>query len=198
VADGCADRDPGLFAAFLFTAAAAAEGRDAAGFAPRCQIPWARRSASRPGNSGPGRPHPPLHPALPGHSQPAPVRPAAAADRPGATAPEPGPVEQVICRLRIDDPAVLLRAAAIDQAARQLITQAEQTSPQPSSTCAARRPTGQNPAQLAAQDTPHSPAAILASRQRPDPTRPAARPTSRSRPASPRRPSQHPRRKPTP
>jgi hypothetical protein len=34
VANGCADRDPGLFAAFLFTAAAAAEGRDAAGFAP--------------------------------------------------------------------------------------------------------------------------------------------------------------------
>jgi hypothetical protein len=34
VASGCADREPGLFAAFLFTAAAAAEGRDAAGFAP--------------------------------------------------------------------------------------------------------------------------------------------------------------------
>jgi len=34
VANGCADREPNLFAAFLFTAAAAAEGRDAAGFAP--------------------------------------------------------------------------------------------------------------------------------------------------------------------
>lgn len=34
VANGCADRAPGLFAAFLFTAAAACEGRDAAGFAP--------------------------------------------------------------------------------------------------------------------------------------------------------------------
>jgi hypothetical protein len=34
VANGCADRDPGVFAAFLFTAAAACEGRDAAGFAP--------------------------------------------------------------------------------------------------------------------------------------------------------------------
>jgi hypothetical protein len=34
VANRCADREPGLFAAFLFTAAAAAEGRDAAGFAP--------------------------------------------------------------------------------------------------------------------------------------------------------------------
>jgi hypothetical protein len=34
VANGCADRDPGWFAAFLFAAAAAAEGRDAAGFAP--------------------------------------------------------------------------------------------------------------------------------------------------------------------
>jgi hypothetical protein len=140
----------------------------------------------------------PHHPALPGPSQPALARPAAAANRPGATAAEPGPVEQVICRLRIDDPAVLLRAAAIDQAARQLITQAEQASPQPSSTRAARRPTGQGPARLAAQDAPHSPAAILASSQRPDPTRPAARPTSQSRPASPRRSSQHPRRKPTP
>jgi hypothetical protein len=34
VADGCADREPELFAAFLFAMAAAAEGRDAAGFAP--------------------------------------------------------------------------------------------------------------------------------------------------------------------
>ena len=34
VANRCAGREPGLFAAFLFTAAAAAEGRDAAGFAP--------------------------------------------------------------------------------------------------------------------------------------------------------------------
>jgi hypothetical protein len=34
VANGCAGREPSLFAAFLFTAAAAAEGRDAAGFAP--------------------------------------------------------------------------------------------------------------------------------------------------------------------
>jgi hypothetical protein len=34
VANDCADREPGLFAAFLFTSAAAAEGRDAAGFAP--------------------------------------------------------------------------------------------------------------------------------------------------------------------
>lgn len=34
VADGCADREPRLFAAFLFAAAAAVEGRDAVGFAP--------------------------------------------------------------------------------------------------------------------------------------------------------------------
>lgn len=34
VADDYADREPGMFAAFMFTAASAAEGRDAVGFAP--------------------------------------------------------------------------------------------------------------------------------------------------------------------
>jgi hypothetical protein len=34
VANGYADREPSMFAAFLFTAASAAEGRDAVGFAP--------------------------------------------------------------------------------------------------------------------------------------------------------------------
>jgi hypothetical protein len=138
---------------------------------------------------------------VPGQNNPQTASAAMADGRPTQAA-TPGPIEHAIQQLHLDDPAMLLRAAAIDQAARQLITQAEQASPQPSpsttSTRAAQRPTGQNPAQLAAHDAPHSPAAILASSQRPDPTRPAARPTSRSRPASPRRPSQRPRRKPTP
>jgi hypothetical protein len=50
-ADGCADRAPELFAAFLFAAAAAAEGREAVGFAP----------------SMPASPGPPTGPIAPGH-----------------------------------------------------------------------------------------------------------------------------------
>ena len=45
----------------------------------------------------------------------------------------PGPVEEAIRARHISDPVILLRAAAIDNAARQLITQAENTTSESSS-----------------------------------------------------------------
>ena len=69
----------------------------------------------------------------------------------------PGPVEQAITARRVSDPVILLRAAAIDNAARQLITQAENTtsaSSSPDTPTNIRRPAS-SAAQLAAQSFPY-------------------------------------------
>jgi hypothetical protein len=101
-------------------------------------------------------PHPSSHPRETSQRN----TPGAAAhgDRPDAAVPEPGPVEQIIRDLRLADPMVLLRAAAIDTAARTLISQAElmsgQSHPQSNDAAAARRHPPGNAARLAAKDNP--------------------------------------------
>jgi hypothetical protein len=70
-----------------------------------------------------------------------------------------GPVEQAIRDRGVSDPVTLLRAAAIDKAARRLITQAGRRTPTPNSLD--RSPGGQraaaNAAQMAAQSFPRGP-----------------------------------------
>jgi len=68
-----------------------------------------------------------------------------------------GPVEQTIRDYGVSDPIVLLRAAAIDNAAWRLITQAENAAemPNPSGTSKGQRRIVGTPAQLAAQSFPH-------------------------------------------
>jgi len=82
----------------------------------------------------------------------------------------PGPVERAVRQRQVSDPVVLLRAAAIDNAARDLIGRAEHagTPPKP----AARGDT--NAVLLAAQSFPHDPAAV----QPVDPIPPGSRPVS--------------------
>jgi hypothetical protein len=126
-------------------------------------------------------------PQIPGQDQ---ILPAvgALADRSAAVSAMPGPTEQAIRKLRVKDPAVLLRAVAIDDAGQQLIAQVGQLSGQASAggrgVPARRRPPG-GPARLAAQDSPHRPAAALTSSKprstvgtstRPEPQRPRSRP----------------------
>jgi hypothetical protein len=71
---------------------------------------------------------------------------------------EPGPVEKAIRARGVFDPIILLRAAAIDKAARQLIAQAENVMPpsgyRPDTTTNGRR-TAPNAARVAAQSFPH-------------------------------------------
>jgi len=111
------------------------------------------RAASVPGPHGPEQDE--ISPA-----------PAAPADGLGVLTSRPGPTEQAIRKLHVKDPIVLLRAAAIDDAGQQLIAQAEQlsgqASPRSTGVTARRRPPG-GPARLAAKDSPHGPAAALAS-----------------------------------
>jgi len=93
----------------------------------------------------------------------------------------PGPVEEAIRARRVRDPVVLLRAAAIDNAARELIIQAEDAAAASSSpdTAATRRRTASNPAQLAAQSFPHDLTATPAAGQSPSPARHATSSGSR-------------------
>ena len=67
-----------------------------------------------------------------------------------------GPVEQAIRARGISDPVILLRAAAIDNAAWHLITRAENAAsvPSPADMPTGRRHAGGTPAQLAAQSFP--------------------------------------------
>jgi hypothetical protein len=95
-----------------------------------------------------------------------PATAAASEDRwPGAGQSMPGPIEQTVRKLRVKDPMVLLRAAAIDDAGQQLITQAEQlsslASPRSAGVTAQRGPLGGS-ARLAAKDSPLGLAARLA------------------------------------
>ena len=73
-----------------------------------------------------------------------------------ASTGRPGPVEQAIRERHISDPVMLLRAAAIDNAARQLIAQAQDATPVSSSpdTPTSRRRAAGSAAQLAAQSFP--------------------------------------------
>ena len=82
-----------------------------------------------------------------------------------------GPVEQAIRDHGVSDPIILLRAAAIDNAAWRLITEAENAAemPNPPGTAKSQRTTVGTPAQLAAQSFPHDTVA-----------RPSDRPPSRS------------------
>ncbi len=92
---------------------------------------------------------------------------------------EPGPVEKAIRDRHIYDPIILLRAAAIDKAAFQLIAQAESVMPpygyRPDRTTNGRR-TALNAAQVAAQSFPHEQPAGSS----PEPSSRPARQTLRS------------------
>jgi hypothetical protein len=78
-----------------------------------------------------------------------------------------GPVEHAIRDRGVSDPIILLRAAAIDNAASRLITQAENAVgvPGPSNAPKSQRHAVGTPAQLAAQSFPHSQAARTSNQQ---------------------------------
>jgi hypothetical protein len=125
-------------------------------------------------------------PPAPGHSQ---LAAAVVADGPLTQTVTPGPIERAVQQLRLDDPAMLLRAAAIDQAARHLLAQAGQASAQPSQHTA-DSPAPQQPgdaARLAARDCPAGLAIKLTS-SKPG-NRTVARPPAGPTPRPPRRPS---------
>jgi hypothetical protein len=94
----------------------------------------------------------------------------------------PGPVEQAIRARRVTDSVTLMRAAAIDNAARQLILQAENATPAPPSpdTPPKIRHTVSDAAQLAAQSFPRDLTARPAAAQPPGPAVRAASSGSRS------------------
>ena len=93
----------------------------------------------------------------------------------------PGPVEEAIRARRVYDPVVLMRAAAIDNAARQLIIQAENAAPTSSSpdTPTTGRRSASSAAQLAAQSFPYDLTARPAARQPPSPAKRATSSSSR-------------------
>lgn len=78
-----------------------------------------------------------------------------------------GPVEQAIRDRSISDPVILLRAAAIDNAAWHLITRAENAAsvPSPSDMTTGRQHAVGTPAQLAAQSFPHDKASRASDQQ---------------------------------
>ena len=85
----------------------------------------------------------------------------------------PGPVEDAIRARRVSDPVILLRAAAIDNAARQLIIQAENATSASNSLdtpTIGRRPAS-SAAQLAAQSFPYDLTARPTAGQPPSPAR---------------------------
>ncbi len=93
----------------------------------------------------------------------------------------PGPVEEAIRARRVSDPVILLRAAAIDNAARQLIIQAENVtsaSSSPDTPTTGRRPAS-SAAQLAAQSFPYDLTARPAAEQPPRSNRNATSSSSR-------------------
>jgi hypothetical protein len=91
---------------------------------------------------------------------------AAPGDRREARPAERGPVERAVRSLQVADPILLLRAAAIDNAARQLIAQAEQAArpsgQQANDAPAVRRSAAGSAARLAAKDTPSAYPAVSA------------------------------------
>ena len=95
---------------------------------------------------------------------------------------KPGPVEEAIRARRVADPVILLRAAAIDNAARQLIIQAENTTSASSSpdTPTNIRRSASSAAQLAAQSFPYDLTARPTAGQPPSPARRATSSSSRA------------------
>jgi len=93
----------------------------------------------------------------------------------------PGPVEEAIRARRVSDPVILLRAAAIDNAARQLIIQAENATSASSSpdTSTTGRRSASSAAQLAAQSFPYDLTARPAAEQPPRSNRHATSSSSR-------------------
>jgi hypothetical protein len=93
---------------------------------------------------------------------------------------QPGPVEQRLSRLHIDNDILLQRAKAIDTAGRSLLAQAKAEASQSQGSHQAVEPRQEGPDQpQAAQNFPHKPA-------RPAPARPAAGSSRQTRPASAR------------
>ena len=93
----------------------------------------------------------------------------------------PGPVEEAIRARRVSDPVILMRAAAIDNAARQLIIQAQNATSASSSpdTPTSRRRAAGSAAQLAAQSFPRDLTARPAAGQQPRSARHATSSSSR-------------------
>ena len=94
---------------------------------------------------------------------------------PGPAAPAPpGPVEQAVRKLGTADLIVLLRAQAIDKAARKLIAEAKENTREPGTPGPARStsravPRARTPARLAASSFPVSPRVAMAGHQKPGP-----------------------------
>ena len=114
----------------------------------------AARAASRPANN---TSTPDTAPIRPSNREPAPPAPS-------------GPVEQEVRKLASGDPILLLRAKAIDKAARKLIAEAKDSTHEPGTPGSAEgnsRPVrpARTAARLAASSFPASPAAPVAGRQ---------------------------------
>lgn len=84
--------------------------------------------------------------------------------RPELSTPVPGRTEQALRKLKIGDPALLLRAAVIDQSARDLVAEATTKAHSRDSVTGRASPPAPllqqatiRPAQLASQDTPSTP-----------------------------------------
>ena len=94
------------------------------------------------------------------------------ASQPDLAAPAtPGPVEQAIRNLGTADFIMLLRARALDQAARKLLTEVQNSTSEPGPPCPPHRhsrsaPPARTPAQLAALSFPPTPAAPASDRPR--------------------------------
>jgi hypothetical protein len=99
--------------------------------------------------------------------------------QPDLAAPAPpGPVERAIRELGTADFIMLLRAHALDQAARMLLTEAQNSISEPGPPCPPHRhsrpaPPAKTPAQLAAMGFPPTPAAPTPGQQRARPTLPS-------------------------
>jgi hypothetical protein len=98
----------------------------------------------------------------------------------------PGPVEEALRARHVHDAGMLMRAAAIDDAARQLMIQAETAPPAASPPDApATRGSASKSARLAAQSFPRDPTTRPGADESPDPARRACSPGSRDRRRTP-------------
>ncbi len=115
------------------------------------------------------------------------------APRPHIVTPVPGRTEQALRKLHIRDPALLLRAAVIDQAARDLITEAtakahsrDSVSGRTSRPASGIRRDADLPARVASQDAPRVPRTGQQAKHQPSAVRPES-PPGRGRSALQRR-----------
>jgi len=125
-ARNCVDRIPELFAAFMTTADAAVKGREALTAAPSLPAsgPRSRSYIPRAGRSSRGSRGHQMPSAITGSStggqNAGPRINRAAASHANATRR----IEDMVRDLQLTEPALLLRAAAIDEAARDLLAEA--------------------------------------------------------------------------